>query len=225
MSELALRKEIIAAANAMSQSGLSPGKSGNVSARVPAGALAKAGNVERILITPTGVPYADLNPADIVALDKEGRVLAGALLPSSEWRFHVAIYTARPEVNAIVHTHSLHATALACAHREIPAFHYMVAVAGGDSIRCAPYATFGTEALAEFVVTALVERSACLLCNHGQIALGPTPAKALAMAHEVETLSAQYVAALQVGPPVLLDAAEMRRVLEKFKIYGQQKKS
>ncbi len=216
MSDTGLRKEIIAAANAMSQSGLSPGKSGNVSARNSAG---------HVLITPTGVPYADLKPGDIVALDNRGKVLAGSLLPSSEWHFHVAIYTARTDVSAIVHTHSLHATALACAHREIPAFHYMVAVAGGDNIRCAPYATFGTEALAEYALKALKGRHACLLANHGQIALGVTPAKALALAHEVETLASQYVAALQIGAPVILDTDEMARVLEKFKTYGQQVKS
>lgn len=216
MSDLVLRKEIIAAANAMSQSGLSPGKSGNVSARNAAG---------HILITPTGVPYADLKPQDIVALDINGAQLAGSLLPSSEWHFHLAVYRARSDVGAVVHTHSLHATALACANREIPAFHYMVAVAGGGSIRCAPYATFGTEALAEYAVTALAGRKACLLANHGQIALGETPAKALAMAREVETLASQYVAALQIGAPVLLDDAEMRRVLEKFKTYGQPGKA
>jgi len=215
MSDTGLRKEIIAAANAMSQSGLSPGKSGNVSARDRAG---------HILITPTGVPYADLKPGDIVALDNRGKVLSGLLLPSSEWHFHVAIYTACTDVNAIVHTHSLHATALACAHREIPAFHYMVAVAGGDNIRCAPYATFGTDELAHHALTALKGRHACLLANHGQIALGETPAKALAMAHEVETLASQYVAALQIGPPTILDTDEMARVLEKFKTYGQQVK-
>ena len=216
MSDTGLRKEIIAAANAMSQSGLSPGKSGNVSARTDAG---------RILITPTGVPYADLKPGDIVALDNRGKVLSGSLLPSSEWHFHVAIYTARTDVNAIVHTHSLHATALACAHREIPAFHYMVAVAGGDSIRCAPYATFGTDELAHHALAALEGRHACLLANHGQIALGATPARALALAHEVETLASQYVAALQIGQPAILDTDEMARVLEKFKTYGQQVKS
>jgi len=216
MGDLILRKEIIAAANAMSQSGLSPGKSGNVSARTDAG---------RILITPTGVPYADLKPGDIVALDNRGKVLSGSLLPSSEWHFHVAIYTARPDVNAIVHTHSLHATALACAHREIPAFHYMVAVAGGDSIRCAPYATFGTDGLAHHALAALEGRHACLLANHGQIALGETPSRALAMAHEVETLAGQYAATLLVGEPYILDTDEMVRVLEKFKTYGQQAKS
>ena len=212
MNEAALRRQIIEAANIMSNSGLSPGKSGNVSARAGDG---------RILITPTGVPYAELKPQDIVALDGQGRAAAGSLLPSSEWHFHVAIYRARPETGAIVHSHSLHATALACANREIPAFHYMIAVAGGDSIRCAPYATFGTEALAEHAVAALDDRMACLLANHGQIALGETPMKALAMAQEIETLAAQYCAALQIGAPVLLDAAEMRRVLEKFKSYGQ----
>lgn len=212
MNEKSLREEIIAAANAMSTSGLSPGKSGNVSARDEAG---------RILITPTGVPYAELKPSDIVALDDRGNAPPGALAPSSEWHFHVAIYAARPDIGAIVHAHSLHATALACAHREIPAFHYMVAAAGGSSIRCAPYATFGTQRLAEFAVAALEGRLACLLANHGQIAAGETPAKALAMAHEVETLASQYVTALMIGPPVLLDADEMQRVLMKFKTYGQ----
>ncbi len=216
MNDLSLRKEIIAAANAMSQSGLSPGKSGNVSARNSAG---------HILITPTGVLYADLEPEHIVALDRNGNVVSGSLLPSSEWHFHVAIYTARTDVNAIVHTHSLHATALACAHREIPAFHYMVAVAGGDSIRCAPYATFGTDELAHHALAALEGRHACLLANHGQIALGETPSRALAMAHEVETLAGQYAATLLVGEPYILDTDEMARVLEKFKTYGQQIKS
>ncbi len=216
MNEPGLRKEIIAAANVMSQEGLSPGKSGNISARADVG---------RILITPTGVPYADLKPSHIVALDMDGKVVGGALLPSSEWHFHVAIYAARPEVHAIVHTHSLYATALACAHREIPAFHYMVAVAGGDNIRCAPYATFGTQMLADNALKALKGRHACLLANHGQIALGATPAKALAMAHEVETLASQYVTALQIAQPHILDTDEMARVLEKFKNYGQQVKS
>lgn len=212
MSDLALRKEIIAVANAMSNSGLSPGKSGNVSARCG----------KRILITPTGVPYAKLSPKDIVAMDGSGKVIAGNMLPSSEWHFHVAIYKARKEISAIVHTHSLHATSLACTHRDIPAFHYMVAVAGGDNIRCAPYATFGTPELAEYALAALKDRQACLLANHGQIALGDTPSKALDMALEVETLAAQYCAALQLGLPKLLSADEMKRVLKKFKTYGQQ---
>jgi len=212
MSDQTLRRQIIETANAMNSSGLSPGKSGNVSVR--------AGE-DHILITPTGVPYADLEPKDIVSLDRQGRAAAGSLLPSSEWHFHLAIYQARPEINAVVHSHSTYATALACAHREIPAFHYMVAAAGGDSIRCAPYATFGTDALAEYAVKALEGRTACLLANHGQIALGGTPAKALALAQEVETLAAQYCIALQIGAPALLDANEMQRVLMKFETYGQ----
>jgi L-fuculose-phosphate aldolase len=216
MSDLSLREEIIATANAMNATGLSPGKSGNVSARNAAG---------NVLITPTGVAYAALKPGDIVTLDGQGNVLAGGLQPSSEWHFHVAVYNARPEIGAIVHAHSLYATALACARREIPAFHYMVAAAGGDSIRCAPYATFGTRELAAFAVEALAGRMACLLANHGQIALGASPSKALAMAEEVESLAAQYVAALQIGQPVLLDAGEMRKVLEKFKTYGQPGKT
>ncbi len=212
MSELQLRKQIIAVANAMSDRGLSPGKTGNVSARCG----------KRILITPTGVPYAKLTPKDIVAMDGNGKVIAGALLPSSEWHFHVAIYKARLEVAGIVHTHSLNATALACTHRDIPAFHYMVAVAGGGNIRCAPYATFGTPKLAEYALAALTGRQACLLANHGQIALGETPSKALDMALEVETLAAQYCAAVQLGSPKLLSTDEMKRVLKKFKTYGQQ---
>lgn len=211
--EQSLRAALVETARAMADSGLSPGKSGNVSARGASGGM---------LITPTGVPYADLCPEDIVRVDAGGQVAPGALRPSSEWQFHLAIYAARPEIGAVVHCHSRHATALACARREIPAFHYMVAVAGGDCIRCAPYATFGTEALGTHAVAALRARQACLLANHGQIALGPTPEKALAMAAEVETLAAQYCTALTIGEPVLLDADEMARVIAKFRHYGQQ---
>lgn len=210
--EQGLRTALIDTACAMADGGLSPGKSGNISARCGEG----------MLITPTGIAYADLRPADIVFLDAKGRAAAGALRPSSEWQFHLAIYTARPEIGAIVHCHSHHATALACTRREIPAFHYMVAVAGGDNIRCAPYATFGTEPLGAYALAALRARQACLLANHGQIALGPTPEKALAMAAEVETLAAQYCAALTIGEPVLLEGDEMARVIAKFRDYGQQ---
>lgn len=206
------REEVIEAALAMSRSGLSPGRSGNVSLR----------DGGRIFITPTGMAYAGLAPEDIVPLDLEGRVLSGHRLPSSEWHFHCAIYRARPEVGAIVHSHSLNATALACSHREIPAFHYMVAVAGGNSIRCAPYATFGTEQLAENVVAALKDRSACLIANHGQVAVGPSLNKALDLAHEVETLADQYARVLDLGEVHLLDDEEMVRVIEKFRTYGQQ---
>ncbi len=211
-ADTALRGEIISTAQRMASSGLTPGKSGNVSARIDNG----------MLITPTGIPYGEIKPADIVAVRNDGTAMAGQRAPSSEWRFHLAIYKARDDVEAIVHTHSLNATALACIHRTIPAFHYMVAVAGGDRITCAPYATYGTEALAKNVVRALGDRRACLIANHGAIAVGETLRKAYDLAWEVETLSAQYARARQLGRPRLLSAREMNQVLEKFKTYGKQ---
>lgn len=207
-----LRRRIIQTALALNATGLSPGKSGNVSARHENG----------MLVTPSGMPYERLTPDDIVFVGLDGTVPPGQRLPSSEWHFHLAIYRARPDAGAVVHAHSLNATALACLRREIPAFHYMVAVAGGFSIRCADYATFGTEELAKNALAALDGRKACLLGNHGQLALGPDLDAAFDLAREVEALAAQYRAALQVGEPVLLDDAEMARVLEKFKTYGKQ---
>lgn len=206
------RQEVIDTALAMSHSHLSPGTSGNVSMRFGG----------KVLITPSGMAYGDLLPDDIVALSLQGDVLSGNRLPSSEWHFHCAIYQARADVRGIVHTHSTYATALACLDRPIPAFHYMVAVAGGDDIPCVPYATFGTDALAAHVVAGLVDRWACLLSHHGQIATGETLAKAYALAHEVETLAQHYHLACQLGEPVVLDAQEMERVLERFKTYGKQ---
>jgi L-fuculose-phosphate aldolase len=215
MEHLALREAIIATAQAMSSSGLSPGKSGNVSARVGA-------PQNGFFVTPTGVPYADLRAGSIVFVEPGGAVPGDQLAPSSEWHFHDAIYTAYPEAGAIVHTHSEAATALSCTGRGIPAFHYMVAVAGGPDIRCAPYATFGTDALAQNAVAALDGRKACLLGNHGVIALGETVEKAYALAQEVEGLARQYVTALTIGDVRILDAEEMARVQEKFRTYGQQ---
>jgi len=209
-----LREEIIATARRMNDLGINQGKSGNVSHRVPEG----------FLVTPTGMDYDTLELADIVLMGFDGSH-AGARLPSSEWRFHRDILRARPEVNAVIHTHSMFATTLACLGAEIPPFHYMVAVAGGDSIRCAPYATFGTEELSRHAVHALEDRKACLLANHGMIAIGATLKSALALAVEVETLAAMYWRALQIGEPNLLDSAEMARVIEKFRTYGQQASS
>jgi L-fuculose-phosphate aldolase len=207
-----LRRAIVAACGVLSRTGLSPGKSGNISARIDGG----------ILITPTGVPYHKVRARDLVVMRADASVLARQLIPSSEWPFHLAIYAARADALAIVHTHSPHATSLACLSRGIPAFHYMVAVAGGDRIDCAPYATFGTEELARNAVAALgSERRACLLSNHGQIAIGETVEDALTLAEEVETLAAQYWRALQIGEPDVLPADEMTRVLEKFRTYGQ----
>lgn len=206
------RHAIIDACRRMARSGLTPGKSGNASLREGAG----------MLITPTGIAYEKLKPSDIVAMALDGGRPSGNRTPSSEWPFHAAIYRARPEIGAIVHCHSRFATALACLHRDIPAFHYMVAIAGGPSIRCAPYATFGTDALADHAVAALADgRRASLLANHGQIATGDTIERALDLAVEVEALAAQYVTALGIGVPQLLDDAEMARNIEKFRTYGQ----
>jgi L-fuculose-phosphate aldolase len=208
-----LRRAVIDTARAMNAAGINAGRSGNVSARTPGG----------MLVTPTGMAYDALKPADIVAMDMDGRA-TGPRRPSSEWRFHLDIYRARAEVGAVVHTHSTHATALSCLRRGIPAFHYMVAAAGGEDIRCARYATFGTEALSKAALAALSGRRACLLANHGAIAIGSTLAEAFDLAAAVEVLAAQYLAALQGGRPVLLPKAEMKRVLAQFAGagYGQQ---
>jgi L-fuculose-phosphate aldolase len=213
LAHRALRAEIVATARRMNELGINHGKSGNLSHRIPGG----------FLVTPTGLDYDRLKPADIVAMRFDGS-FAGKILPSSEWRFHADILAARPEVSAVLHTHSVFATTLACLGRDIPAFHYMVAVAGGDSIRCAPYATFGTAELSRNAVAALADRKACLLANHGMIVLGKTLKEALALGVEIETLAAIYCRALEIGEPVLLDRAEMAVVIEKFKTYGQQPK-
>lgn len=207
-----LRQRVIDAALDLASTGLSPQMSGNVSAR--------AG--DRVFITPSGVAYTDLLPADIAEIALDGRILSGAFPPSSEWHMHCAIYRARPEAGGIVHAHSDFATVLAVMKRSIPAFHYMVAVIGGTDIRCAPYATFGTAELGDHAVAALADRKACLLVHHGQIALGPTVETALHLAHEVETLSAQYWRALQIGEPDLLSDEEMAVNVEKFKNYGRR---
>jgi len=209
--ELAARKGVIATALAMSRSGLSLGKSGNVSCRFGDG----------MLITPTAVPYEDMTADDIVHVDGDGRVAAGQRTPSSEWHFHLAAYQARPDAGAVVHTHSTHATVLACAHKPIPAFHYMVLVAGGPDIPLVPYATFGTEELGRLVGVALASRKACLLANHGQIATGATLAAALALARDVEAMAEQYYKVLTLGPAKLLTEAEIAAAIRRFATYGQ----
>ena len=207
-----LRQELIDTVLAFHSTGLSIGTSGNASVRTDAG----------FFITPTGVEYEQLQPDSLVMMNLNGEILEGNLKPSSEWRFHQAIYTARSEVNAIVHVHSPYATGIACTRKEIPAFHYMIALAGGDTIRCADYATFGTEELSANAVTALEDRHACLLANHGQISLGKNLQEALAMAREVENLARQYWISSQFGKPVILDDNEMRINLDKFRHYGKQ---
>ena len=190
--------------------GLNQGTSGNVSARSPDG----------FLITPSGRDMTGLGTADVVPVAMDGAAPEG-LKPSSEWRFHRDIYAAFPEADAIVHAHSPFAVALACLRRNIPPFHYMVAMAGGADIRCAPYATFGTQALSDAVLEALKDRRACLMANHGLVAWGRDLEGALALALEVEALCGQYLRCLQVGEPVLLNDAQMAEVLVKFKDYGK----
>jgi L-fuculose-phosphate aldolase len=210
-NEKALRKEVIATARSMSRSGLTPGRSGNVSCRFKGG----------MLITPSGKRYEETEPEDVVFVAADGSVPKGQSKPSTEWHFHLAAYGARPDRNAVVHTHSTYATVLACARKPIPAFHYMVAVAGGKDIPCVPYATFGTEELARHVAAGLKERDACLMSNHGQIALGKSLSYALELAIEVEVLAEQYCKVLSIGESHVLNDAEMRKIVDKFKGYGQ----
>ncbi len=209
-AEIVARRDVIETALAMSRRGLSPGRSGNVSRRWRDG----------MLITPSGMAYEELVPSDVVFVAADGKA-TGKRKPSSEWLFHLAVYAARPDKHAAVHTHSMHAVVLACAGKSIPAFHYMVAAGGGDDIPCVPYATFGTEALARHVARGLERRNACLMAHHGQIAIGATLASALELAGEVETLAEQYYKVLTLGRPTLLSTEEMAEVLERFKAYGQ----
>ena len=209
----ALCAAVVRTAQALDAAGFCPSKSGNVSVR----------NGERVLITPSGLPYAAMQPDDIVEIDMDGRRTGGSeRKASSEWPFHTAIYAARPDAQAIVHTHSPYAAALSCARRDIPALHYMIALAGGSDIRCAQYATFGTQALADNAVAGLEGRRAVLLANHGVIAIGQTLEGAQTLAGEVENLARQYLALLAAGlDPVVLDAPEMERVTAQFKGYGR----
>jgi len=190
---------------------LSPGTSGNVSARAGRGLIA---------ITPTGLGHDSLSAADIVLVDAAGRAVEGALAPSSEVPMHLAVYAARPDVEAVVHTHSDMATALAVLGEDLPAVHYTLAFAG-PVVRCAPYATYGTEALAAAALEALGEANAVLLGNHGVLAVGASPAAALKVAEVVEVVAGYYLRARAAGTPRVLDAAEMARVAEAFKTYGQ----
>jgi L-fuculose-phosphate aldolase len=206
-----LRREIVAVSRALDGAGLMPGKSGNVSCRIPGG----------FLVTPSGVPYGRLDAGQVVELTADGNAVQSGLRPSSEWRMHGAIYAQRPEVAAVVHTHSPRATALSCARLGIPAFHYMIALAGG-SIRCMPYATFGTEELARNAVRGLDGRRAVLLANHGVVAVGASLREAHSVAFEVENLALQYLELRAAGlEPVVLDDAEIARVIAKFADYGR----
>jgi L-fuculose-phosphate aldolase len=203
------RQAIIDAAKEMQRLGLNRGSSGNISIR----------HHDGFLVTPSGMPPDSLALDDIVAMDMRGNA-SGKRKPSSEWRFHRDLYAARPDCSAVVHAHPSFSVALASHGRGIPAFHYMVAMAGGKDIRCAPYATYGTQELSDHAVRALEGRLACILANHGMIAIGRDLERALALAIEVEGLAEGYWRALQIGEPVLLSDAEMAVVLEKFQSYG-----
>lgn len=207
--EMDLRLRLAAAYRRLDASGVNQGTSGNLSVRL---------DDERFLVSPSGIGSVSLVPEDIPLTRFNGR-WTGSRRPSSEWRIHRDILRARPEVGAVVHAHPRHSAALACLGRGIPAFHYMVAVAGGDSIRCAPYRTFGTQALSDVALEALEGRRACLLANHGILALHATIEGAVALAIEVETLAAMYMTALSVGEPNLLDSNEMARVSAMFADY------
>jgi L-fuculose-phosphate aldolase len=199
----------------MNSLGINQGVSGNISARQDDGAM---------IITPTGIPYDTLDPADLVTLTFTGHY-QGPLRPSSEWRIHGAIYQNHPEIHAVVHAHPLFATALAIQHISIPAIHYMVAIGGGDDIPCADYATFGTETLARNVLSALEERTVCLMEHHGLIATGPSLSVAMDRAVQTETLARQFVIAGLLGNPRILPQEEMTRVLNKLGDYGLRSKS
>ncbi len=209
IKDLELRESMIRTCLKMNEVGINQGTSGNLSVRIKDG----------FLITPSSTAYELMQPEDIVEMGFDGS-WEGARIPSSEWRFHRDILAARPERNVVLHTHSMYATTLAIHHKEIPAFHYMIAVAGGSTIRCSPYATFGSQELSDVAVKALEGRDACLLGQHGQIAIGTSQEKALWLAIEVETISRMYVQALTLGEPPILADEEIQRVIEKIKTSG-----
>jgi L-fuculose-phosphate aldolase len=212
VDEGALRLRMAQVMKAMDERGLNRGTSGNVSARCG----------EAMLVTPSGVPAGVLTAEQMVLVQADGSTAPGALKPSSEWRMHHGLLDRRPDINAVVHCHSRHATILACAGRPIPAVHYMVAVSGGTSVPVAPYATFGSPELAQAVVEALDGRYAALMANHGQIVVAPSLDFALAIAEEIEEQAAVYWGTLAIGGPTLLAEDEMNTILQRFKSYGQR---
>jgi len=204
------REQLLGTMQKLLQCGLNRGTSGNASLRVKNG----------LLLTPTGMDVEDMIASDMVFMSEDGEY-EGDRKPTSEWMFHLDILKQRPEIGAVIHTHSMFATTLACMRKDVPPFHYMIAVSGGDSIRCAPYALFGSEALSKSALQALEDRRACLLANHGMIALGENIKQAFDVAVEVEALCEQYLRALQVGEPAILSEQEMREVFAQFKGYSK----
>ncbi|MFI0844914.1 class II aldolase/adducin family protein [Mesorhizobium sp. IMUNJ 23232] len=210
MRHLEIRQEMIAVCNFMVDRGINQGTAGNISVRVEEG----------FLITPSGVPYPEMVPEDIVTMHIDASHV-GLRKPSTEWRFHRDIMEKKPEVGAVIHLHSRFCTSLSMLRREIPAVHYMMAVAGGPTVPCVPYVTWGTQELADLILGALQDRFACLLANHGMVAIGPNLKRAAWLAVEIEALASQYWHALQVGVPYVLPDEEIARVAERFKSYGQ----
>lgn len=210
MNETNLRESVVNAVQRLDARGLNRGSTGNVSTRLGQG----------MLITPTGMGAEGLGPQDLPFV-AWGGATRGRWKPSTEWHFHEAVYKARPDVQAVVHTHSANATALACLRRPLPAFHYMVAIAGGDSVPLVPYFTFGTPELSVAVASAMAKRDACLLANHGLVAAGSSMDQALKVVEEVDSLCGMYLQALAVGEPALLGAQQMADVIEKFRSYGK----
>jgi L-fuculose-phosphate aldolase len=202
MVHLQQRQQLVECARLMNSSGINQGTAGNISVRIPGG----------LLITPSSMPYEQMEPDDLVPLSFSGDYPSGSRRPSSEWRLHADLLSRRSDCEAVVHCHSVHATALACHGLGIPSFHYMVVMAGGTSINCAPYATFGTQELSDLALTALADRRACLMANHGQVALGASLDQALRLAIEVETLARMYLQARLLGEPTLLTAQQMAAV-------------
>ena len=210
---MSMRESLLNNFKKLAELGLNKGTSGNASVRTDKG----------FLVTPSGMAVEQMSATSMVEVDMNGQAISAGK-PSSEWRFHRDIYQARHEIQAIVHTHSMFATSLSCLRQNIPPFHYMIAVAGGKDIRCAEYALFGTQELSDAAIAALENRKACLLANHGMIALGKTLDQAVSIAVEVETLCEQYWRALQVGQPHILSDQEMADVFEQFKDYGNWNK-
>lgn len=206
-----LKPELIRTATAMNRRGLNVGTSGNLSVRCEGG----------MLITPSGMKYESLQEGDVVFVDDEGHA-SGGRKPSSEWRIHHDIYRTRDDARAILHAHPACSAALACLNEAIPAFHYMVAVAGGRNIRCVPYATFGTQALSDLVIEGLRGRKACLMANHGLLCLDRSLETVLDLATEIEQLAKTYLLCLSAGSPVVLDDREMDRVIDRFRDYGSR---
>jgi len=215
MKNLDQRNQIIEYSLKLNSTNLSPLRSGNISLKV------KEDEKEGYLITPSGKKYESLKPEDIVFMDfneeEENKVSTNK--PSSEWRFHRDIYLNKKDAQAIVHAHSPHATAVSSHGKTIPPFHYMIALAGGEDIKCAEYATFGTKELSKNVINALQKRSACLMSNHGQVAFGKNLEEAFELAQEIENICHQYIIALKLGQPKILSFEEMKKVLDKAKNY------